>query len=442
MRGQARQRKQHAAKKHVQKNVKASMARMARENWREVDEDVPTPNSSLLSTRARVHKMRTSGAAQMEAFLDSVAHLPPLPKDIINCVLWPLVCGAEDAVYLVGGIDPDNFDADVNEHGVPSTFRISTRLCRVQGGAITELAPLPSPRCSAGVAHYQGEIIVIGGSRDGSASSWRAPSLLQVWERQPPLLPILVYNIADDEWREEENPFSRFGAAAMGSCSVQVYRDTIFVCGAKGRDVAIDARTMEQLPMPQRGDKCKGTHMQTVLLETGLLVCFGASHSCVEYETGRLVHCCSSLQMLDVCALLDGDAEACWQRLPLPPAARGHLRPDAAFFVRGSCLYLLGGASALDSTCCEQCTLHELSEVHRILDLGQDELVWRFENEDSGGVCSGTRVVPMNSGQQLVVGGMDGRGALVPEISLDDRVLPEATYRGALFGTVKVPVLP
>ncbi len=140
-----------------------------------------------------------------------------------------------------------------------------------------------------------------------------------------------------------------------------------------------------------------------------------------------------------VCALLDGDQSASWRKLPLPPVTRGHVRPDAALFVRGSCLYLLGGASVLESTCCEQCTTYEVGEVHRFLDLAEEELVWRFDNTDSAGECSWTRVVPMNTGQQLVVGGMDGRGTLVPEVSLDDRVLPEASYRGALFAAVKVP---
>ena len=149
--------------------------------------------------------------------------------------------------------------------------------------------------------------------------------------------------------------------------------------------------------------------------------------------------CCSSLHLLDARALLDGDEAACWRKLPLPPVLYGHVRPDAALFVRGSRLYLLGGSNALDSTCCEQCTTYELGEVHRILDLAEEELVWRFENADSTGACSGTRVVPMNSGQQLLVGGMDGDGVLVGEVSLDERVLPEASYKGALFAAVKVP---
>ncbi len=175
---------QRIERKHRPKNVKADLkvwaanqARLAKER-EEAEHDVSHRDawSFALRQRAREHRMRTSGVAQMEAFLESVEHLPRLPKDVIYSILRPLVCGIEDAVHLVGGIDEK--EGDVADTDGDSTFNVGKRLCRVQGGVLTQLAPMPLPRCCAAAAHYQGEIIVLGGYDGPKASWWCSPSLL------------------------------------------------------------------------------------------------------------------------------------------------------------------------------------------------------------------------------------------------------------------------
>jgi hypothetical protein len=174
-------------RKHKPKNVKAefhawskTQAKLTLEE--ENDERDAGTWPSAMRHRARDHKMRTSGSVQMETFLESITHLPRLPKDVVESILRPMVCGAEDAVYLVGGIDEDPALKADREN---SAFLVSKRMCRLQGGVLTELAPLPSPRCAAGAAHYQGEIIVLGGFDGPHASWWHSPSLLQAHCRAP-----------------------------------------------------------------------------------------------------------------------------------------------------------------------------------------------------------------------------------------------------------------
>ena len=179
-------------RKHKPKNTKANLAawgkhqaQLARE--KEHEERLGQGAGAwplAMRQRARDHKMRTSGAAQMEAFLESIQHLPRLPKDVIESILRPMVCGAQDAVYLVGGLDADGVEDKPEWNDV---FLVSTRLCRLRGGELTELAALPSPRCWAGAAYYQGEIIVLGGFEGPHASWWCTPSLLQPHCRRAPL---------------------------------------------------------------------------------------------------------------------------------------------------------------------------------------------------------------------------------------------------------------
>mgnify|MGYP002223819126 CR=1 FL=1 len=230
-----------------------------------------------------------------------------------------------------------------------------------------------------------------------------------------------------------------------------MWDEWMFVCGADGVDVCINARTMETREMPQRG-RAEGTVMQVDMLQSGLLVCWGSSLSCspkrykntawfyrVE-EHGKLENCCCSLKVFDARSYLAGDKETSWLTLPCPPISRGHIRPDATMFVKGTCVYLHGGSSAFDTSCCDHCSTVVTGELHRILDLAKSPLAWEFENDvqDGPGV-SGMGVVPLMSGEHLLVGGTDKNRVFANEVSIDDRVLKNVTFSGVAFAQVVVP---
>jgi hypothetical protein len=87
-----------------------------------------------------------------------------------------------------------------------------------------------------------------------------------------------------------------------------VYKNVIFVMGQNGRDVAIDAATLcvvKAFEMPQR-KYLRSNASQSVLLESGLLVCW-SSRDCYSFwdrgtrpPPNTLRGCCSALQVLDV----------------------------------------------------------------------------------------------------------------------------------------------
>ncbi len=394
-----------------------------------------------LTGRAREHALRYDGAAQMAVFLSCIDHLPRLPRDIVN-LLRQLVCGVGDAVYLIGGVLPSPPIRDPEVNG----YKASQRVLRLQNSVLTEVASLPVPLCGASAVYYEGEILVVGGY-SSEAAEYCYPTFL--YPVQSPSDDIWIYNIADDEWRAVPAKASEFGHALSGCCSASVYKHVVFVCGESGFCSAIDARTMTRLRMPQRYGKVFSTHMQTAIAETGLLICWGSAFDCertvVEYrsvEADSLSKCCCSLHVLDARAFVENpEANIEWIELPVPPVWRGHVRPDATMFVRGSSIYLVGGTNAFETTCCPRCSSHETTDVHRVLDLAQNNLAWRFDNLQSGKGCAMMHAKQLRSGEVLLIGGMDASGRFEAEAVLDGALLSGVVFEGALFASATVPVM-
>ncbi len=388
-----------------------------------------------LPERAREHALRHDGAGQMAVFLSCIEHLR-LPRDIVN-ILRHLVCDEDEVLYLVGGVMAREtvFDNYSDEGFIK--MHPTTRVARLQKGIMCEVAPLPMPLFGASAAYYEGELLVVGGFL-GTAYQGAAPTLIS--HSCGESMDIWIYNILDDEWRAVPVQSHVFRNALRGYCSVSVYKHLAFVCGAKGACVAIDARTMTAVRMPHRGTNCLSSNMQTALMDSGLLVCWGTSMSCRHFfqkgaETDSMDKCCCSLHVLDVRTFLEDPVAARWVQLPTPPVNKGHVSSDATMFVRGTCIYLVGGSNVFDPLF----PTLETTDIHRVLDLAHNDLVWRFDNLGPGKGCAGMLAKQLRTGAVFMIGGMDATGRFESEPVLDGAVVPGVKFEGIVFASATVP---
>jgi hypothetical protein len=245
------------------------------------------PEGTRVGTLEELHELQRGAQTihenaycQLRCFIwcAEQAGLPKLRRDVLGVIL-EFVLG-EDILYLLIG---------------SSLQSINTRT-----GATAVLARLPL-ESSKLFQHSQFQLVAL-------SSGVELVALASCTTRMKTRdyvtnTTAFVYHIAENEWEAVENVYPtdvlEQDLKKQGQLTSQVYKNVLIICG-KGGDVAIDAVTLERLPLGQRPNADLLVNCTSCLVGS-YLVMYSSAAVCSSRSGGKCAkECCVALQAIDL----------------------------------------------------------------------------------------------------------------------------------------------